>query len=251
MIARPALGRPVLITLQEEQSSVMNPVMIGPSILSADFRRLGEQVAAVEAAGADFIHVDVMDGVFVPNISIGFPIVEAVRAATNLPIDVHLMIVEPGRWIERFAAAGADTITVHVEVDPNLYRTLRSIEEAGASPSVTLNPGSPVVMLEPVLPIVRQVLVMSVNPGFGGQTFIPAALDRISRVRSMLDAVNPICRLEVDGGIKIGNARKIVAAGADTLVVGSAVYAPDVHIASALQALRSEVEVAQTTHEER
>ncbi len=251
MIARPPLGWPVLATLVGEQSSLMNPVIIGPSILSADFRHLGEQVAAVEAAGADFIHVDVMDGVFVPNISIGFPIVEAVRATTHLPIDVHLMIIEPGRWIERFAAVGADTITVHVEVDPNLYRTLRSIEESGASPSVTLNPGTPVDMLEPVLPIVRQVLVMSVNPGFGGQTFIPAALERIRRVRSMLDAVNPTCRLQVDGGIKIGNARKIVAAGADTLVVGSAVYAPDVHIASALHALRAEVEVARTASEER
>ena len=229
----------------------MNPVMIGPSILSADFRNLGAQVAAVEAAGADFIHVDVMDGVFVPNISIGFPIVEAVRAATNLPIDVHLMIVEPGRWIERFAAAGADTITVHVEVDPNLYRTLRSIEEAGASPSVTLNPGTPVVMLEPVLPIVRQVLVMSFNPGFGGQTFIPAALERIRRVRASLDAVNATCRLQVDGGIKIGNARKIVAAGADTLVVGSAVYAPDVDITAALHALRAEAELEREIREER
>ena len=227
-----------------------NPVAIGPSILSADFRSLGEQVAAVEAAGADFIHVDVMDGVFVPNISVGFPVVEAVRATTNLPIDVHLMIVEPGRWIERFAAAGADTITIHVEVDPNLYRTLRAIEEAGATPSVTLNPGTPVGILEPVLPIVRQVLIMSVNPGFGGQTFIPASLARIRRVREMLDAVNPSCRLEVDGGIKVSNARAVVAAGADTLVVGSAIYAPDVHIASAMRALRAEVERAPETPEE-
>lgn len=228
----------------------VNAITIGPSILSADFRGLGEQIADVEAAGADFIHVDVMDGVFVPNISVGFPVVEAVRAATNLPIDVHLMIVEPGRWIERFAAAGAGTITVHVEADPNLYRTLRSIEEVGAAPSVTLNPGTPVVMLESVLPIVRQVLIMSVNPGFGGQTFIPASLERIRRVRAMLDETNPACRLEVDGGIKIGNARKIVAAGADTLVVGSAVYAPDIHIASAMRALRAEVEPERETHEE-
>jgi ribulose-phosphate 3-epimerase len=219
-----------------------NPVLIGPSILSADFRRLGEQIAEVEAAGADFIHVDVMDGVFVPNISIGFPVVEAVRAATNLPIDVHLMIVEPSRWVERFVAAGAGTITVHAEVDPNLYRTLRAIEEAGAAPSVTINPGTPVVMLEPVLPIVQQVLIMSVNPGFGGQSFIPAALGRIRRVREMLDAVNPTCRLEVDGGIKVSNARAVVAAGADTLVAGSAIYAPDTHIASAMRDLRAEVE---------
>jgi ribulose-phosphate 3-epimerase len=219
-----------------------NRITIGPSILSADFRRLGEQVAAVEAAGADFIHVDVMDGIFVPNISVGFPVVEAVRAATDLPIDVHLMIVEPARWIERFAAAGADTITVHVEEHPNLYRTLRSIEEAGATPSVTLNPGTPIVMLEPVLPIVRQVLIMSVNPGFGGQTFIPASLERIRRVRELLDAMNPTCRLEVDGGIKIGNVGKVVAAGADTLVAGSAIYAPEIDIASAMRALRAEVD---------
>jgi ribulose-phosphate 3-epimerase len=219
-----------------------NRITIGPSILSADFRRLGEQVAAVEAAGADFIHVDVMDGIFVPNISVGFPVVEAVRAATDLPIDVHLMIVEPARWIERFAAAGADTITVHVEEHPNLYRTLRSIEEAGATPSVTLNPGTPIVMLEPVLPIVRQVLIMSVNPGFGGQTFIPASFERIRRVRELLDAMNPTCRLEVDGGIKIGNVGKVVAAGADTLVAGSAIYAPEIDIASAMRALRAEVD---------
>jgi ribulose-phosphate 3-epimerase len=228
-----------------------NHVLIGPSILSADFRRLGEQIAEVEAAGADFIHFDVMDGVFVPNISIGFPIVEAVEAATNLPIDVHLMIVEPGRWVERFAAAGADTITVHAETDPNLYRTLRAIEEAGAAPSVTINPGTPVMMLEPVLTIVRQVLIMSVNPGFGGQTFIPATLGRIRRVREMLDAVNPTCRLEVDGGIKASNAAAVVAAGADTLVVGSAVYAPDIEIASAMRALRDEIERGRQLSEER
>jgi ribulose-phosphate 3-epimerase len=228
-----------------------NHVLIGPSILSADFRRLDEQIAEVEAAGADFIHFDVMDGVFVPNISIGFPIVEAVEAATNLPIDVHLMIVEPGRWVERFAAAGADTITVHAETDPNLYRTLRAIEEAGAAPSVTINPGTPVMMLEPVLTIVRQVLIMSVNPGFGGQTFIPATLGRIRRVREMLDAVNPTCRLEVDGGIKASNAAAVVAAGADTLVVGSAVYAPDIEIASAMRALRDEIERGRQLSEER
>jgi ribulose-phosphate 3-epimerase len=177
----------------------------------------------------------------VPNISIGIPVLEAVRAATSLPVDVHLMIVEPGRWVERFAAAGADTVTIHVEVDPNLYRTLRAIEEAGAEPSVTLNPATPLVMLEPVIPIVRQVLVMSVNPGFGGQTFIPASLGRIRNVRTMLETMNPTCRLQVDGGIKIGNAGKVVAAGADTLVVGSAVYAPDVDIADALRALRDAV----------
>jgi ribulose-phosphate 3-epimerase len=217
-----------------------NRVLIGPSILSADFRRLGEQVAAVEAAGADFIHVDVMDGVFVPNISVGIPVLEAVRASTTLPIDVHLMIVEPARWVERFAATGADTITVHVEVDPNLYRTLRAIDEAGAAPSVTLNPATSLMTLEPVIPIVQQVLIMSVNPGFSGQTFIPASLERIRRVRELIDQLNPSCRLEVDGGIKASNAQRVVAAGADTLVAGSAVYA-DGNIAAAMRALMAAV----------
>ena len=217
----------------------LNSILIGPSILSADFRRLGEQVAEVEAEGADFIHVDVMDGVFVPNISIGLPILEAVRASTRLPIDVHLMIVEPGKWVGRFAAAGADTITVHVEVDPNLYRTLRAIEEAGANASVTLNPGTPLCALEPVIPIVRQVLIMSVNPGFGGQSFIPASLGRIEKVRATIDEVNPTCRLQVDGGVKPSNVARIVAAGADTLVVGSAIYAPDVEIGEAMSKLKA------------
>ena len=214
-------------------------ILIGPSILSADFARLGEQVQDVERAGADFIHFDVMDGVFVPNISIGLPVLEAVRSVTTLPIDAHLMIVQPERWVERFAALGANVITVHVENNPNLYRTLRAIDEAGATPSVTLNPGTSLTTLEPVIPIVRQVLIMSVNPGFGGQTFIPASLDRIRRVRQMINELNPSCRLEVDGGVKASNARRIVDAGADTLVAGSAVYAPGIEIVDALSALRT------------
>ena len=214
-------------------------ILIGPSILSADFARLGEQVQDVERAGADFIHFDVMDGVFVPNISIGLPVLEAVRSVTTLPIDAHLMIVQPERWVERFAALGANVITVHVENNPNLYRTLRAIDEAGATPSVTLNPGTSLTTLEPVVPIVRQVLIMSVNPGFGGQTFIPASLDRIRRVRQMINELNPTCRLEVDGGVKASNARRIVDAGADTLVAGSAVYASGIEIVDALNALRS------------
>ena len=214
-------------------------ILIGPSILSADFARLGEQVQDVERAGADFIHFDVMDGVFVPNISIGLPVLEAVRSVTTLPIDAHLMIVQPERWVERFAALGANVITVHVENNPNLYRTLRAIDEAGATPSVTLNPGTSLTTLEPVVPIVRQVLIMSVNPGFGGQTFIPASLDRIRRVRQMINELNPTCRLEVDGGVKASNARRIVDAGADTLVAGSAVYAPGIEIVAALSALRT------------
>lgn len=214
-------------------------VRLGPSILSADFLRLGEQIAEAEAAGADFVHVDVMDGRFVPNLSVGLPILEAVRRSTRLPIDVHLMIVEPDRWVERFVQAGADRLTVHVEADPNLYRTLRAIEEAGAEPSVTLNPGTPLAAIDEVLPVVRQVLLMSVNPGFGGQTFIPAVLDKIRRLRATLDARNPTCLLEVDGGIKAGNLRRVVEAGADTIVAGSAIFAPDRSVAAAMAALRA------------
>lgn len=213
-------------------------VRIGPSILSADFLRLGEQIAEAEAAGVDFVHVDVMDGRFVPNISIGLPVVEAVRRATKLPIDVHLMIVEPERYAERFAAAGADVVTVHVEVCGHLHRTVQGIADAGAAPGVTLNPATPLSAIEEVLPLVRQVLVMSVNPGFGGQTFIPSALDRIARLREMIDAQNPTCLLEVDGGVKAGNIRRVVGAGADTIVAGSAIYSPNASVKSAVVALR-------------
>ena len=211
---------------------------IGPSILTADFLRLGEQIAAAEAAGIDFVHVDVMDGRFVPNISIGLPVLEAVRAAAGLPVDVHLMIVEPERYVERFVAAGADLVTVHVEATPHLHGTLRMIEEAGAAPSVTLNPATSLSAIEEVLPLVRQVLVMGVNPGFGGQSFIPAALGKIARLRAMLDAVNPTCRIEVDGGVKPGNIRRIADAGADTFVVGSAIYAPGRDVAAAVAEVR-------------
>ena len=221
-------------------------VRIGPSILSADFLRLGEQLADAEAAGADFFHVDVMDGRFVPNLAIGVPVMEAVRRATTLPLDVHLMVVDPAAWVAPFAAAGADSITVHVEADPHLHRTLRAIDEAGALPSVTLNPATPLVMIEEVLPIVRQVLIMTVNPGFGGQTFIPASLDRIRRVRAMLDERNPDCALEVDGGIKAGNLRRVVEAGADTIVAGSSVFSPDAPVAATMAELREAVALAGT-----
>lgn len=211
---------------------------IGPSILSADFLRLGEQIAEAQAAGVDFVHVDVMDGRFVPNISIGLPVLEAVRRATKLPVDVHLMIVEPERYAERFAAAGADFVTVHVEACGHLHRTLQGITAAGAAPSITLNPATPLSMIEEVLPLVRQVLVMSVNPGFGGQTFIPSALGRITRLREMIDARNPHCLLEVDGGVKAGNIRRVVDAGADTIVAGSAIYSPNSSVKLAVAALR-------------
>ena len=216
-------------------------IRIGPSILAADFRRLGEQIAEAEAAGADYLHVDVMDGRFVPNISIGLPVLEAVRAATTLPIDVHLMIVEPDRWVERFVRAGADVLTVHVEACDHLDRTLHTIAEAGAEPGVTLNPATPLVSLEEVLPIVRQVLVMSVNPGYGGQALIPSSLRKIQRLRTMLHDQNPSCRIQIDGGVNASNIAAVVAAGADTIVAGTAVYSAGRSVAESMALLRGAI----------
>ncbi len=216
-----------------------HPVRIGPSVLAADFLRLGEQIAEAEAAGADYIHVDVMDGRFVPNISIGLPVLEAIRRATSLPLDVHLMIVEPERWIEPFVKAGADVLTVHVEACTHVDRALHAISEAGAEPGITLNPGTPLVAIEEVIPIVRQVLIMSVNPGYGGQSLIPTSLDKIARLRAMLDERNPDCRIQIDGGVNASNIGNVVAAGADTVVAGTAIYRPDQSIEAAIAALRS------------
>jgi ribulose-phosphate 3-epimerase len=225
-----------------ETSARKRKIHLGPSILTADLLQLGDQIAQAETGGVDFIHLDVMDGRFVPNISFGLPILQALRRSTNLPIDVHLMIVEPELYAVRFAEAGADFVTVHVEAARHLHGTLQAISTAGAIPGVTLNPATPLVSLEEVLPVVGQVLVMSVNPGFGGQTFIPSALNKISRLRAMLDDVNPTCRLEVDGGIKPGNIRRVVEAGADTIVAGSAIYGLDASVAAAIATLRSAIE---------
>lgn len=216
-------------------------IRIGPSIMTADFLRLGEEIDRAEAAGVDFIHLDVMDGRFVPNLSFGFAIIEAVRGQTKLPLDAHLMMVEPERYVEQFVEAGADIVTVHVETCGHLHGTLQRISAAGAIPSVTLNPATPLAAIEEAIPLVGQVLIMSVNPGFGGQSFIPSALDRICRVRAMIDERNPACRLEVDGGVKASNVGRIAAAGADTFVVGSAIYGPDVNIAAAVRELRGAV----------
>ncbi|WP_437599093.1 ribulose-phosphate 3-epimerase [Sorangium sp. So ce590] len=199
-------------------------IIVAPSILSADFGRLAEEVRAAEAAGADWIHVDVMDGRFVPNITIGPLIVRAVRAATRLPLDVHLMIVEPERYVDEFAAAGADRISVHVEASPHLHRTIQQIRDAGARPGVVLNPHTSEESIRYVLPDLDLVLVMSVNPGFGGQRFIPATLPKLRSLRQAIDQAGLDIALEVDGGIAPSTSGQVIAAGATALVAGSAVF---------------------------
>ena len=214
-------------------------VLFGPSILSADFLKLGDDVAEAERAGVDYLHFDVMDGNFVPNISIGIPVLEALHRGTTLPIDVHLMIVEPARWVEAFVAAGATSVTIHVEAAPHLHRDLETITAAGAGAGVALNPATSLSAIEEVLPFAAQVLVMTVNPGFGGQTFITAMLYKVRRLRQMIDDVNPLCRLQVDGGINDQTIAPIVAAGADKVVAGSALYNDRQSVAEALAGLRS------------
>ena len=199
-------------------------VHIAPSILYADFAHLADEVAAVEAAGADLLHVDVMDGHFVPNLTIGPPIVESLRKVTALPLDVHLMVTNPDTVIPDFAQAGANYLTVHTETCPHLHRTLQSIKEQGVKAGVTLNPSTSLNTVEEVVPDVDLVLIMSVNPGFGGQTFISACLDKLRRARQLIDRTGSQALLEVDGGIKVENAAEVLKAGANVLVAGSAIF---------------------------
>ena len=216
-------------------------IKLAPSILSADFARLGEQVAEATRAGADYIHIDVMDGHFVPNITIGAPIVASIRLWTSLPLDVHLMIEHPERHISDFVASGADIITVHVEACTHLHRTIESIKQMGKKAGVALNPATPLNSIEEILPYVDLTLIMSVNPGFGGQSFIPETLSKITRLRKMLDEGKFNAELEVDGGITIDNAVSIVKAGANVLVVGNSVFKAKEGIIQSLQRLRRAV----------
>lgn len=216
-------------------------VKIAPSILSADFARLGEQVAEAEAAGADYIHVDVMDGHFVPNITVGPLVVEAVRRTTRLPLDVHLMIEAPERYIARFAKAGADILTVHVEACPHLHRVVQQIKGLGVQAGVSLNPATPLGSLEEILGDVDLVLVMTVNPGFGGQEFIAGMLSKIRRLRRRLDERGLKCELEVDGGINAETAPEVVAAGANVLVAGQAIFGAEEGVAEAMRRIRESV----------
>ena len=199
-------------------------VRIAPSILSADFAILGEQIAAVKRGGADLIHLDVMDGHFVPNLTIGVPVVRSIRKVATVPLDVHLMIEEPDRYLESFVDAGASMISVHLEVLPHLHRTLQAIQELGAKAGVAINPSTPVGMLEEVAGMVDHVLVMSVNPGFGGQTFIPRSESKIQAVRALLNRQGNSAPIEVDGGVDMSNAAHLVGAGATILVAGTSIF---------------------------
>jgi ribulose-phosphate 3-epimerase len=213
-------------------------IKLAPSILSADFARLDEQIGEVVRAGADYIHVDVMDGHFVPNITIGAPVVASIRPVTSLPLDVHLMIEQPERYVSQFAQAGADIITVHVEASPHLHSTIRAIKELGVKAGVSINPPTPIGTVEEFLSDVDLVLVMSVNPGFGGQFFIPETLPRIASIRKTLDDRGLRAELEVDGGINADNATDIVKAGGNVLVAGNSIFRAPEGISAAMRRLR-------------
>ena len=222
------------------QNKSPKSIVIAPSILSADFSRLGEEIRAADEAGADWIHVDVMDGRFVPNITIGPLIVKAIRPITQKPLDVHLMIVEPEKYVEDFAKAGADIISVHAEhtASPHLHRTLSQIKEMGKQAGVVLNPSTPLSLIEYVLDLCDLVLLMSVNPGFGGQSFIPGIVSKVRQLRQMCDERGLDPWIEVDGGLKVNNTWQVLEAGANAIVAGSAVFnAPD--YAEAIQGIRN------------
>jgi ribulose-phosphate 3-epimerase len=216
-------------------------IAFGPSLLSADFLRLGEQLGEMKEAGAGFVHFDVMDGQFVPNISIGLPVLEATRAGTDLPIDTHLMVVQPERWVEAFVKAGADTVTFHIEATPHAHRVAQHIERAGGKPGVALNPATPLDTIAELLPFVRQVLIMTVNPGFGGQAFIPAMVDKVARLAEIIELRSLDCIIQVDGGINAETVASVVEAGAVSIVAGSAVINEHRSISANLDRMRDAI----------
>jgi ribulose-phosphate 3-epimerase len=226
------------------------PIKIAPSILAADFAHLAEAVESAEAADVDYIHVDVMDGHFVPNISIGPPVVRSLREVTPLPLDVHLMISDPLRYAPAFAEAGADVLTVHVEATPHLHRVLQQIRDLGVRPGVSLNPATPAATISEILNDVELVLVMTVNPGYGGQAFIEHTLRKIAQVREMLDSAGSAAELEVDGGIGPQTAERVVAAGATVLVAGTAIFGAPEGVPAAVSAIRQAAHMGQRAQAE-
>ncbi|HYT23921.1 MAG TPA: ribulose-phosphate 3-epimerase [Candidatus Polarisedimenticolia bacterium] len=228
-----------------------NLIKLAPSILSADFARLGEQVAEAERAGADRIHIDVMDGHFVPNLSMGALIVESLRRVTRLPLEIHLMISDPDFFLDEFTEAGSDAFLVHWEGNNNLHRTVQRVKALGKTVGVAINPATPAPVLEEIIQDLDQVVVMTVNPGFGHQRFIHTTLSKVRRVRQMIDEIMPGCDLEVDGGIDAGTAPLVVDAGANVLVAGSAIFSAKENIAAAIQRIHSAVESRNTHHEGR
>lgn len=217
------------------------PPIIGPSVLSANFTRYGEELAAVEDAGADYIHFDVMDGAFVPNISIGFPILEATMRVATLPVDVHLMIENPDRWAPEFASKGVEQVTFHVEATYHVHRVITSINDAGAKAGLAINPATPLVAVEEMLPFISNLLVMTINPGFGGQVLIAQMREKVRRARAMINSINPECRLQVDGGVDRHTIRSLQVAGADSFVAGSAVFNDKASVAENLRTLRGQL----------